>query len=246
MPEAPKGMGYYLTGNSRTNPTMVEHSEWKAEGVNYYNASYNPENNRYETSTVWHKWCRWRCISDGTRDEPGKGYGWKLNAFISEMVLGLTATGSDGALGYIGQPIVIHMELRVRGSWESISIHDWDKLPVRWSWKRVTRGGTATDQQKDAVWNSLHEKAVPWKLTVTDEDLRNASGNLNNMIFRLTGTLVCKDIADDGQTEIPERGYVAVRDSNGLTLVDCSGSPLFTEERPGEDNNIKMEFLIKV
>ena len=53
-------------------PTVVDRGPWDAS-AEYYAGDLNPDTDRYETSDVWYRGCRYRCAKTGTHTAPAWG-----------------------------------------------------------------------------------------------------------------------------------------------------------------------------
>lgn len=142
----------------------VDCGEWDAQGT-YHNESLNETTGRYETSEVWHKGVKWRCMKDGTKQEPTKSStdwvavgGYPDLSGIYEMDID---TGGDTLIG--------------RGEEKNITcsiingLHE-DVTGDVTAWTVARDSG---NEAADTAWGYDH-KAFAGTLAITLDDLQSA------------------------------------------------------------------------
>lgn len=60
----------HVNKQGKPMPTYVDRGQWDAT-ADYYCEDTNPDTDTFETSEVWYKGCKYRCMSTGTHDAPG-------------------------------------------------------------------------------------------------------------------------------------------------------------------------------
>lgn len=142
----------------------VDCGEWDATGT-YHCESLNEETGRYETSEVWHKGVIWRCMKDGTKEEPTKAStdwvavgGYPDLSSSYEMVID---TGGDALIGN-GEEKTITCGI-INGLHEDVT------TDVK-AWTVARDSGNET---QDTAWGYAH-KTFAGTLTITLDDLQEA------------------------------------------------------------------------
>lgn len=142
----------------------VDCGEWTETGA-YHSESLNEETGRYETSEVWHKGVKWRCMKDGTKEEPTKAStdwvavgGYPDLSSTYEMVID---TGGDTLIGN-GEEKTITCGI-VNGLHEDVTTDVT-------SWTVARDSGNET---QDTAWGYDH-KAFAGTLAITLDDLQGA------------------------------------------------------------------------
>ena len=164
--------------------TYVQYEEWDPTGETFYHfRTPNGETDEWgnqiiEQSDVWHGAIMWRCLVDGTTEEPR----WNSTAWQQMTGMRMMAIefrdADDNVLkfisavpGHVDLTIVPHL---MHGETDiSADIPDGD-----WSWMRTTRSGEGLD----ASWNREH--AGMRAIHITDADMPNVWNRHNPVILR--------------------------------------------------------------
>lgn len=147
---------------------------------NYQTALNDPYlcNAEYQDE-VYHKSCKYRCIVEGTTQEPRyDSTDWLLVA--GDTTLSLEIESSDGETFLYGQLSTTLTAVVKRGVNDVTS----EILDSDWTWSRDT-GDTAAD----AVWNTDHASAGK-ELVLTNEDLSAFSGKFICQVYVRDGAEV--------------------------------------------------------
>lgn len=160
--------------------TYVDRGVWQADGV-YYCETVNPETGEYETSEVWHKGCKYRCMKNGTTVEPSRtGTEWALVggypdlSTTYEMVID---TGGDTLIGN-GEEKILTFTV-VDGFREDVT---GDVL----TWTVARDSG---DEAADTLWGYEHMD-FEGTIAITLDDLRG----MDKVTFTVTAYMT------DGET----------------------------------------------
>ncbi len=142
-------------------------------------------NSEYQDE-CWHKSCKYRCIVEGTEEEPSFGStDWLLVSGDTSLTLDIdSVAGSTFLYGHLDTTLIATVRRGVN------DISD-DILDSDWSWTRDT-GDTASDR----IWNTDHAECTR-ELELSNEDLPVASG-----------CFICTVYVRDGVTTEPLTAYV--------------------------------------
>lgn len=160
--------------------TIVDRGPWVQGGLYYYNAT-NPATGVYETSDVWHKGIRWRCLVNGTTDEPSWwSTGWM--AIEGDMSLKMGFYDTNGVplrqaavrRGHISITVAPHVFALGDDISSSIPAGDW-------RWTRQS-GNTSLD----TGWNTAHQTGR--NLVLTDSDIPSGWNGATSLSFTCTAT----------------------------------------------------------
>lgn len=163
----------------------VDRGVWQ-EGGRYYCEAVNEETGVLETSDVWHKGCKYRCMKTGTTAEPTRtGTDWAVVGGYPD--LGSTYemefdTGGDTLIGR-GEEKQIRC-LVVNGLREDVT-------EAVTAWKVERDSG---DEAADAVWYNAHRRDFAGTLTITLDDLNGAGKVTFTVTAEMDGTKVTGEI----------------------------------------------------
>lgn len=164
--------------------TYVQYEEWDPTGNTYYHCQTpNGETDEWdnaiiEQSDVWHMGIMWRCLTDGTLEEPRwNSTDWQQLTGMRMMKIEFRDT--DGNVQKIIPAVPGHVDITIvpyllHGDADiSEDITDED-----WSWTRSTKSGGGLDTN----WNRNH--AGMRTLHVTNEDMPTVWNSHNPVVFR--------------------------------------------------------------
>lgn len=171
----------HVDRTGRPVATLVDCGPWQQDGK-YRFETVNPDTDILETSTAWHYGCRWKCMLDGTTDEPTyKSTAW---AFLEGNPY-FTVRFDAGDHVVIDPddfrlPLNIIAELYNRDVTADVADTD-----VEWSrYSEDAEGNPRT--ASDNAWAIAHAAAGKG-LTLTPADLDlNGTGLPRTMVFRAT------------------------------------------------------------
>lgn len=178
-------------------PTYVDRGTWTATPEEPYHCeTRNSTTGVYETSDVWHYGCKWRCLADGTTDEPRwNSDGWGMiegnPAFHIEI---------DSSNGETFDPDHFDTVLTVIGWMYNQNVTD-DLLDGDVVWTRTSKYPDGQPRtEADMAWNNTHAPSKSVHLTVADIGVDSAGVPLS-LIFTATALL------RDGQSASYSLGY---------------------------------------
>lgn len=163
----------------------VDRGVWQ-EGGRYYCEAVNEETGVLETSDVWHKGCKYRCMKTGTTAEPSRtGTDWAVVGGYPD--LGSTYemefdTGGDTLIGR-GE------EKRIRCLVVNGLREDMTETVTAWTVER-----DSGDEAADAVWYNAHKRDFAGTLTITLDDLNGAGKVTFTVTAEMDGTKVKGEI----------------------------------------------------
>ena len=155
---------------------IIDTGPWKA-GVIYNDGSQPP----YDQHDVWHHNCKWRCIIDGTTEEPSyRSPNWSVVTDNNKLSLIIETESSQFYRPNSGYNTIL--EATVYHGTEDItnSIEDTD-----WRWSRET-GDIITDN----AWNAVHENNTTI-VQITESDFGNPLDG--------STTFICEAFVRDGK-----------------------------------------------
>ena len=155
---------------------IIDTGPWKA-GVIYNDGSKFP----YDQHDVWHHNCKWRCIIDGTTEEPSyKSTSWSIITDNNKLSLIIETDSSQFYRPNSGYNTIL--EATVYHGTEDITniIEDTD-----WRWSRET-GNIITDN----AWNAVHENNTT-TVEITESDFGNPIDG--------STTFICEAFVRDGK-----------------------------------------------
>ncbi len=155
--------------------TIRDRGLWSAE-----TASSDPYRCTDDTQDdVYHNSCKYRCIVDGTQQEPRfDSTDWLLIAGDTSLSLDIESTAGETFLfGHLSTTLIATVKRGVNDITDTILNPDW-------SWTRETG-----DIQADAIWNADHSSCGR-QIELGNEDL-----------MALSGCFICKAyVRDSGET----------------------------------------------
>lgn len=155
--------------------TIRDRGLWSAE-----TASSDPYRCTDDTQDdVYHNSCKYRCIVDGTLQEPRfDATDWLLIAGDTSLSLDIESTAGETFLfGHLSTTLIATVKRGVNDITDTI-------LPSDWSWTRETG-----DVQADAIWNADHSSCGR-QIELGNEDL-----------IALSGCFICRAyVRDSGDT----------------------------------------------
>ena len=158
-------------------PTIVDRLDWKA-GEHYSDGSKEP----YEIHEVWYNGCKWRCLVDGTTQEPRwNATDWVLISGDSRLSLELSS--SNGTLFRFGEVSTNFIATVYHGPNNiTADIKNYD-----WEWTRDTGNINA-----DRAWNEKNRDKTDI-LAITNEDVGV------DFIHTRKATFICKVFVRQGE-----------------------------------------------
>lgn len=141
--------------------------------------------NEYEQHEVYHQNCKYRCISNGTTDEPAyDSTSWLLVAGDTTLMM---AIGSSNGETFLQGCLETTLTARVKRGVTDITAQI---LTTDWSWKRDT-GNTVAD----AAWNANHALCGN-TCHITDDDMNGTHGTFECTAFVRDGAQTIYDTVD--------------------------------------------------
>lgn len=168
--------------------TYVDRGQWSAT-ANYYNETVNPVTGVYETSDVWYKGCKYRCMKTGTHNAPAwNGTDWVMIEGNPDFMVEFAETD------YLFDPDNFDVTLQIIAWLHNIDITqdiaDTDVVWTRysedaqgtprvasdnvWALKRAGAGKSLHLTSADIDFNGYVPKTIKFTATVT---LRDGMGN---------------------------------------------------------------------
>jgi hypothetical protein len=177
-------------------PTYVDRGQWSpTPDEPYHCEARNSMTGVYETSDVWYKGCKWRCLADAATEAP------KWNSTQWAMIEGNPGFTID-IESTNGNTFVkdLSTTLSVRGWLYNQDITD-DIVNANVVWSRYSEAPDGTPRTAaDESWNTAHVPAKTLLLTNDDVGI-DSSGFPKKLVFKAVVTL------DDGTTDFAEFSY---------------------------------------
>ena len=164
--------------------TYVQYETWDSSGQTFYHfRTANGQTDEWgnaviEQSDVWHYGIMWRCLVDGTGDEPRwNSPSWQQMTGSTDMEIrfydadGFEMTVIPAVPGNVDVTITPRL---LHGGMDITA----DTPDADWSWQRSTKSGEGLD----AAWNRAHEGTRA--LRVTDDDMPTAWNRHNPVLLR--------------------------------------------------------------
>ena len=136
-------------------PEVIDKLDWKADTY-YSDGSKEP----YEIHEVWHNGCKWRCIVDGTIQEPKwNATDWVLISGDSRLSMALDSTnGTVFRAGFVDTAFIARVYFGNTDITDDIAATDWE-------WLRES-----SNPYSDMAWISEHNSATN-RVDITDADV---------------------------------------------------------------------------
>lgn len=168
----------------RPRVTIVDRGPWSAT-ADYYHEERNPATGTYETSDVWYRGCRYRCMTSGTHAAPA----WNSTAWA--MVEGnpdFSVAFAD--TDYLFDPDNFNVTLQIIARLHNIDVTA-DILPSDVVWTRYSEDADGVERTaSDTAW-ALRRAGAGLSLTLTAADI-DFNGYMPRTV-RFTATVTLRD-----------------------------------------------------
>lgn len=168
----------------RPRVTIVDRGPWSAT-ADYYHEERNPATGTYETSDVWYRGCRYRCMTSGTHAAPA----WNSTAWA--MVEGnpdFSVAFAD--TDYLFDPDNFNLILQIIARLHNIDVTA-DILPSDVVWTRYSEDADGVERTaSDTAW-ALRRAGAGLSLTLTAADI-DFNGYMPRTV-RFTATVTLRD-----------------------------------------------------
>lgn len=168
----------------RPRVTIVDRGPWSAT-ADYYHEERNPATGTYETSDVWYRGCRYRCMASGTHAAPA----WNSTAWA--MVEGnpdFSVAFAD--TDYLFDPDNFNVTLQIIARLHNIDVTA-DILPSDVVWTRYSEDADGVERTaSDTAW-ALRRAGAGLSLTLTAADI-DFNGYMPRTV-RFTATVTLRD-----------------------------------------------------
>lgn len=178
-------------------PNYIDRGQWNA-AADYYCGTVNPATGILETSEVWCRGCKYRCMTTGTHDTPG----WASTAWVmTEGNPNFTIDFAEQELYWRGCTFNATLTLVATIYNEDIT-DQVDAANVEWT-RASYDGGGARRVASDNAWtpttDSDNKRLL---LTTTDLDWDGVEGSISKIIF------CCGVTINDSVVATAEMDYV--------------------------------------
>lgn len=177
-------------------PTYVDRGQFDSTAAYYCNAT-NPDTGIFETSEVWYKGCKYRCMTTGTHDTPG----WASTAWMMlEGNPNFTIDFAERELYWRGDTFNATLTLIATIYNDDITAQV-QAANVEWSRESYDGSGTrrvASDNAWTPTTDSDNKRLL---LTTADLDWDGVEGSISKIIF------CCRATIDDSQVATAEMDY---------------------------------------
>ncbi|MGM9871318.1 MAG: hypothetical protein ACI31E_05950 [Muribaculaceae bacterium] len=168
----------------RPRVTIVDRGPWSAT-ADYYHEERNPATGTYETSDVWYRGCRYRCMTSGTHAAPA----WDSTAWA--MVEGnpdFSVAFAD--TDYLFDPDNFNLTLQIIARLHNIDVTA-DILPSDVVWTRYSEDADGVERTaSDTAW-ALRRAGAGLTLALTTDDI-DFNGYMPRTV-RFTATVTLRD-----------------------------------------------------
>ena len=170
--------------------TYVDRGLWDAT-ADYYSGAVNPTTGVFETSDVWYKGCKYRCMKTGTHDAPG----WATTAWV--MIEGnpnFTVDFAEHELYWRGDTFNATLTLIATLYNEDITalVKGSDVAWTRESYDGAGNRRVASDNAWRATTDSDNKRLL---LTTADLDWDGVEGSISRIVFCCTATINDSNVA---------------------------------------------------
>lgn len=172
--------------------TIVDRGPW-TETADYFCEAVNPSTGVYETSDVWYKGCKYRCMRTGTRNAPAwNGTDWAMVEGNPDFAVDFAETD------FLLDPDNVDVTLEVIARLHNIDITD-DIRDADVEWTRYSEDAQGVPRTaSDNAWALKHAGAGK-RLHLTGADM-DFNGYLPKVI-RFTATVTLRDGTGDAAAE---------------------------------------------